>query len=131
MSNLIVVLDPDYGHRLDTVAQIAPVWAVDTQVNKEAVERLWKTRTHADHREKGAITSYRTQNPADRLNSLLGIIPELETHHGKVEDNELIFPDGFVLGVIGLTMNDAATSALQELGFKSFNKTRDGFEARK
>lgn len=86
---------------------------------------------HVDHREKGAVTSFKSQNPEDRLSTLLGIMPQLETHHGNVEDDELIFPKGFVLSVIGLDTTDDVTSALREMGFISFIKTPEGFEARK
>jgi hypothetical protein len=129
MPNLVVIVDPDYGTRLETATQLAPVWVVDTPRNKKAVERVWRTGPHPDHREKGAVTSYRSQDPEDRLSSLLGIMPELETHHGNVESNELVFPKGFVLGVIGLTMAAAVTSALRNLGFRSFIETPEGFEA--
>lgn len=131
MPNLIVVVDPDHGARLETAAQLAPVWVVDTHINKKAVKRVWMSHPHADHREKGAVTSYKSQNPEDRLGTLLNIMPDLETHHGNVEDNELVFPKGFVLGVVGLAISVDVMSALQNLGFTSFVETPEGFEARK
>jgi hypothetical protein len=129
MTNVIVIVDPDYGDRLNRVEQLAPVWVVDTQINKKAFERLWKAHPNPDYREKGAITSFRTPDPEDRLSSLLGIMPELAIHHGDVEENELVFPKGFVLCVIGLAIADDVISALRELGFKSFIETTEGFEA--
>lgn len=131
MPNLIVIVDPDHGDRLETAAQLAPVWVVDTNINKKAVEQAWMIHPHVDHREKGAVTSFKSQNPEDRLNTLLGIMPELETHHGNVEDNELIFPKGFVIGVVGLAISADVKSALRNLGFTSFIETPEGFEARK
>ena len=79
MPALIVIVDPDYGDGLETAAQSAPVWVVDTQGNRRAFEKLWKARPAGDHRAKGAVTSYKTQNLEDRLSSLLYIMPELET----------------------------------------------------
>jgi hypothetical protein len=131
MANVIIVVDPEYGDRLEAVAQLAPLWVVDTQINKKAFERLWKARPHADHRETGALTSYKTPNPEDRVRSLLGIVPELETHHGEVEEDELVFPNGFVLRVIGLAMAADVARPLRDLGFRSFIETSEGFEARK
>lgn len=129
MPALIVVVDPDYGDDLERLAQSAPVWIVDTQRNRDASERIWKLSPCADHREKGAVTSYKATNPGDRLNNLLGIIPQLETHHGELAANELAFPEGFALGVIGLQMDTEVTTALRERGFRSFIKTSEGFEA--
>jgi hypothetical protein len=129
MPDLIVIVDPQYGDRLEALAQLAPVWMVDTHINKESVERAWKTRPDADHREKGGVTAYKTQNPEERLSSLLGVMPDLEIHHGSVENNELVFPKGFVLSVVGLTISDDVMSALQNFGFTSFIETAEGFEA--
>lgn len=129
MPALIVIVDPDYGDGLDRVAQSAPVWIVNTKRNKDAYERLRKISPLADHGEKGAVTSYKSTNPGDHLSSLLGIIPQLETHHGELVANELAFPEGFVMGVIGLQMDTEVTTALREHGFRSFIKTSEGFEA--
>ena len=65
----------------------------------------------------------------DRLGSLLNIIPQLETRYGEGKDDQLSFPNGFVLEVIGLTLN--VTNVLRELGFSSFVETPKGFQARK
>jgi hypothetical protein len=129
MPELIVIVDPDYGDGLETIAQSAPVWVVDTKRNKKACERLWRISPLADHRTKGAVTSYKSQNSADRLSSFLGIMPQLETHHGELAANELAFPQAFVLGVIGLQMDGEVTTALRQHGFRSFIKTSEGFEA--
>ncbi len=129
MNNLIVVVDPDYADRVQRAAQFAPVWVVATQANRDACERVWRNTPHPDHREKGAITCYKTPNPEDRLGSLVGIVPQLETHHGEVKDDELAFPNGFVLEVIGLALADNVINALRELGFTSFVETPEGFQA--
>src|SRR6266487_4093879 len=66
MSNLIVVVDPDYADQVQRAAQFAPVGVVATQANRDACERLWRNTPHTDHREKGAVTCYKTLNPEDR-----------------------------------------------------------------
>lgn len=129
MTDLIVVVDPSYGDRVETAAQVAPVWIVATSGNKYACERLWKIYPHSDHREKEAVTCYKAADVDNRLESLLDIIPQLETHHGEVKDDQLSFPNGFVLEVIGLTLTDSVTNALQEFGFSSFVETPEGFQA--
>jgi hypothetical protein len=129
MINLIVVVDPDYGDRVERAAEFAPLWVVDTQTNRDACERLWRSQPHSDHREKGAVTCYKTLNSEDRVGGLLGIVPQLETHHGEAQDNELVFPNGFVLEVIGLAPADNLTNALREFGFTSFVETPEGFRA--
>ncbi len=126
MTDLYVVVDPDYGVRLEKLAQLAPVWIVDTERNKEALQRFRKTHPHSDYREKGSVTSYKAQNPEARLNSLIAIMPQMETHHGELVENEFVFPEGFVLGVVGLDITDDITRALREIGFRSIIKTPEG-----
>ena len=129
MSDLIVIVDPDYGELLERSARSAPVWIVDTPTNREVFVRLWNHLSNPDHRAKGAITSFKITNPQDRMGNLLGILPELETHHGEVGGNYLVFPPGFVLKVIGLELTENVKSALRDFGFKSFVGIPVGFQA--
>lgn len=131
MTNLIVIVDPDYGDRVERAAQSAPVWIVASKTNRDTCEQLWRCHRHPDHRELGAVTLYETLDSEDRLRSLLSIVPALETHHGEVNDGEFSFPKAFVLEVIGMPLTDSVTNALRELGFTSFVETLRGFHASK
>ncbi len=130
MSNLIVVVDPDYGDRLGSAAQLAPVWVVSTPGNKDACQHFQETSPVAGHNEKGALTSYAVNNPEDRLANLLDILPTLEEHHGEMGDKDFTFPEGFILEVIGLSPTGDVTNALREVGFAAFFAARGGFRAR-
>jgi hypothetical protein len=128
-TDLIVVVDPNYGDRLETATQIAPVWVVAAVKNKAVCNRLWNANPAGDHRKKGAITCYETGDVEDRLANLLNILPTLEEHHGEIRDDRFLFPDGFVLEVIGLTLVNSVINALREFGFSSFSEIPDGFQA--
>jgi hypothetical protein len=110
--SLIVIVDPDYGERLEKAAEVAPVWIVATAANKDVCLRLWKVHPHVDHREIGAITHYDCADPNDRIGNLLEELPTLGLHHGELDGDEIVFPDGFVLEVIGLALSDKIQSAL-------------------
>ena len=129
ITDLIVVVNPDYADRLETAAEIAPVWIVATETNRYACERQRKNQSYSDHRETGAVTCYKTSNPEDRLGSLLGTLPQVETHHGEVKEDKLAFPDDFVLEVIGLALADEVAYALREFGFTHFVEAPEGFQA--
>ena len=131
MTDLIVVVDPNYGDRIDTAAQTAPVWAVASLVNKAACERIWGAHRTVDHRETGAVACYDITDQEDRLGNLLAILPTLEEHHGEIHNDLSSFPSGFVLGVLGLTPTEIVTSALKELGFSGFVGLAEGFNASK
>jgi hypothetical protein len=129
MIDVIVVLDPNYGDHIETAAQTAPVWAVASFVNKAACERIWAAHRTAGHRERGAVTSYVVTDQEDRLGNLLTVLPTLQEHHGEIRDDHFSFPNGFVLGVLGLTPTEVVTSALKELGFSTFIGLAEGFKA--
>jgi hypothetical protein len=130
MPDLIVIVDPDYGDRLLEAAQIAPVWIVASSANKSVCKRCWANYPHSDHRQKVAVTSYDAVNAKDRLESLLDIMPQLETHHGHIIEDQFSFPPGFVLEVIGLTLDNNAAAGLKDFGFCSFAESSNGFHAR-
>ena len=131
MTNVIVIVDPNYGDRIETAAQTAPVWTVCSFVNKAACERIWATHRTLDHRETGAVTCYDITDQEDRLGNLLAVLPTLEEHHGKIRDDQFSFPNGFVLEVVGLTPTETVTSTLKELGFSAFVGSTEGFSAYK
>ena len=124
MTNLIVVVDPKYGDRLETVTHIAPVWVVESRHNKAACKHLWSAHPTSEHTEKGAITCYNVSDTEDRLSNLINVLPDLEEHHGE-------FCGGFTLEVIGLKLTDSVISTLRDLGFSSFSETPQGFQVRK
>ena len=128
MTNLIVIVDPDYAQSAEIPTEDGPVWIVATQTNQHACERLWKDHP-PPHRQKGAVTCYQAPNSEDRLGSLLYIIPALEDHHGEIREGASVFPLGFVLEVIGLALNDNVATTLREYGFTSFVETPEGFRA--
>jgi len=57
MSDVIVIVDPEYGELLEGSAVRAPRWIVDTPTNREVFMRLWNLASVPDHRANGAITS--------------------------------------------------------------------------
>ena len=130
-SNLILVVDPNYGDRLERAADIAPLWVVASVDNKAACKRLWSAQPTDDHRDKGAVTCYEVGDTEDRFGNLVNIIPTLEEHHGETRDARFSFPKGFILEVIGLKPADSVTNALREFGFSSFSETANGFHAYK
>lgn len=121
MSNLIVIVDPNYGARLGEVAQSAPIWVVSTPGNNDACQEL---------PDKSGFTSYAVSDPEDRLANLLDILPSLEESHGESTEDSFVFPEGFILEVIGLNPTGSVTNALREAGFASFFAGRGGFRAR-
>ena len=120
--DLIVVVDPNYGARLDAAAEIGPpVWVVETTANLEACERIWRAQC--------SVTCFNVADPKERLTNLIGVLPTLQKHHGEIRDDRFGFPNGFVLGVLGLAPAANVVAALEAFGFDSFIEIPDGFKA--
>ncbi len=131
MTNATVVVDPNYGDRIEAAAQTAPVWAVASILNKAACVRVWAAHRTVDHRETGAVTCYDVTDQEDRLGNLLAVLPTLQEHHGEIRDDHFSFPNGLVLGVLGLAPTETVTTALKQLGFSAFVGLAEGFNASK
>ena len=127
--NLIVIVDPDSAEGLIRATKIAPSWIVETALNRQACVQHWNQNHHADHREIGAVTCFTSSNVSDHLGTLIEILPTLEEHHGVVEGNFLMFPNGFILEVVGLFLTEQVRTSLEKFGFASFSKTDQGFHA--
>jgi len=120
--DLIVVVDPDYGARLDAAAEIGPpVWVVESTANLEACESIWSAQR--------SVTCYHVADTKERLTNLIGVLPALQEHHGEIRDDRFGFPNGFVLGVLGLAPTANVETALEEFGFDSCIEIPDGFKA--
>jgi hypothetical protein len=128
-ANVIVVVDPNYGDRIEVAVQTAPVWAVASIVNKAACERIWAAHRTVDQRETGAVTCFDVTDQEDRLGNLLAVLPTLQEHHGEIRDDRFSFPSGFVVAVLGLAPTETVTSALRKLGFSAFLGVAEGFNA--
>jgi hypothetical protein len=131
MVDVAIVLDPTFGERLTSLVALAPIWIVGSDINRATYERLWRSHKHTGHGEKDAITGFGVKDENNRIKGLLDILPDVEIHHGRAENNELVFPSGFVLKVIGVPLSADITKALQGYGFTSFVEEPDGFQATK
>lgn len=130
-ADLIVVVDPKYGSRLDQTVQLAPVWIVGTQGNDAAITRNRRGRSSADHRGIGTCTSFEVPDGTGGLDTLLGILPVLEIHYGELRGDCFQFADGFTLDVHGLALEGEGTDGLRQFGFSRFTETPNGFRARR
>jgi hypothetical protein len=131
MPDLIVVVDPNYGDRLETAVETAPVWIVASPNNRSACQRIWAADPAANHREFNSVTIYDVADPNDRLDNLLSVFPTLEEHHGEIHAEQFSFPNGFVIEVRGLAPAEALNAALRDLGFSAITETAEGLAASK
>ena len=111
MVNVAIVFNPDFASRLQKLAFHTPVWIVETPQNRAAAEEAWMRRQEWPHI---AITLFR---PEEEWRALLTQIA-IEHPVDSVE-------------VISHGLTEDARTALGEAGYQKFDRTAEGFRARK
>ena len=109
--NVAIVFAPDFSARLQKVAFHTPVWLMETPENRAAAEEAWMRAVEWPHI---AITLFR---PDEEWRTLLA---QIALQHPVVS-----------VDVIGTGLTEDARTALRDAGFQKFDRTAEGFRARK
>jgi hypothetical protein len=107
-TRVVIVVDPGYGHELNRLSRLHPIWIVASQVNDEATRALWKQGI-------GDITTFRVTEQESRVENLLEILSTVDLHQPGY--NSLI--------VIGITRSEALDA---RLAASSLVNPRDGVD---
>ena len=130
MSNphrVAIVVDPDFGARLEVLASRLHVWIAATVSNRAAAERYWEshpTPIGAAALEAGVTTfDVDTSQSADEWCS--AILSTVEEHHGEYSH----VPPVSELEIYGTTPTPTLRSALEDSGFAPERENAGGFRA--
>ena len=122
INKVALVLDPDYGDKLTSLADVSHVWVIDTPSNRAVASEYWAQ--NPTYQAELGITTFNSENKS-RLESCLNILEAVDTHHGPHSSD----PPYSVIEVIGLPLTDDAKAAIEGLGFETFETTVEGFRA--
>jgi hypothetical protein len=122
-TTVAIVLDPDFAVGLHALARRAPVWVIDSALNRPVIEQLWTTRRR--ERTDWEITVFR---------EVPGLSPEAHLARvlKSVEDQLHLDPEEpphSAIEVIGLGVSADVPAVLRERGFGPARETADGFRA--
>jgi hypothetical protein len=120
-----VVVDPEYGEHLRNLPAGEPVWIVDSQVNRSAVNLSATERNERDHTT--GITRFRFNPDETPEDWLIEELWTIDLHHGPYSHD----PPYAWLNVIGTSWSTSIQEALDELGFFEHEATAEGFIARR
>ena len=115
-----VVLDPEFGERLEGLSEHAQVWALNSTTNRAATEWLWERDEVARHR----VTLFDVPEFPLDTQEFIGVVASIVAQRGQrgetpVEDVE----------VIGMELFPDLNGALLEFGFQTIEPTVRGFKA--
>jgi len=123
INKVTLVLEPDFGDRLASLAAISHVWIIDTPANHTVASEYWAQNPKSEV-ETGIITFKSPENES-RWESCLKMLDTIDLHHGEYSSN----PPYSVFEVIGAPLTQALKSAIEGLGFRNFEPMIEGFRA--
>jgi hypothetical protein len=123
-----IVVDPEFGDRLDTLALRVHTWIADTATNRAAADRYWSAQKSANvaHSLEHGVTTFRvdlTTPPEDWCASIVDVVEE---HHGPWSHE----PPVTEVEVYGTPLSAALRTVFAAVGFDEARPTPYGFEAR-
>lgn len=116
-TTVAVVVDPDFGDRLSSLADQMPVWIAHTPPNRTVAESLLK-------RADSNITTFRVVGD-DAAEWCGSILPQVLLHHGEYSQTHTIDS----IEVFGTRAVPSLRDAFSKHGFKISSKRPDGFRA--
>jgi|ERR1700722_19991503 hypothetical protein len=120
-----VIVDRQFGERLNELERGAPVWIVDTSVNMPVVRRLWKSRPDDSH--LNGITSFVDSQSSTPEQLFLNELYMIDLHHGIHSAD----PPYTALEVVGVDLTPRIKDELATYGFDEFQNNLVGFVARR
>ena len=118
-----LVLDPNYGTKLNDLVRRMPVWVADTPINRSVTEELWK-----QYREAGSATElsiFKINTDVSLEDTCLSILNTIDLHHGEYSSE----PPYDMLEVIGIAASPSIRKALSSIGFATVIDSPAGFQA--
>jgi hypothetical protein len=119
-ANVAIVVDPDFGDRLLSLAKEMPVWIADTPANRSRAESFW-SRSDSAH---PTLTTFRVAGN-DAAEWCRTILPQVDLHHGEYSQS----PAYDSIEVFGVSATPNLRDAFSDYGFTISTERADGFRA--
>ncbi|GAB3405518.1 hypothetical protein GCM10027318_15990 [Massilia agilis] len=121
MKSVALILDPEFGQRIESVAREMPVWVLSSRANDPAVERARSLLGEPD------ITSFYPPRAGDRTATRAQVLYDIDEHHGCSSSSH---PYEELL-VFGAGPADFSPETMEELGLEPAGARKDAFVLRK
>lgn len=123
-----LVVDPEFGGALQSIAESMHVWAVGTPVNRVVADALWAQLPKPyEYNIEVGITTFDPGLGSGPDSWCQAIIGTIDQHHDEASHD----PPYAELLVYGLQFNETLRPGFAELGFTEFTNTSYGFRATK
>jgi len=119
-SSVALVVDPEYGERLQGLVERMPIWALNSTSNRAATEWLWEK----DPETRRRITLFDVPDFPVDTQEFIGIVASIDSQRTKHSQ-----PPVRDVEVIGMEVYPDLNGALLEFGFQTVEPTVSGFKA--
>ena len=118
--SVALVVDPEYGERLQGLVERMPIWALNSTSNRAATEWLWEK----DPEMRRRITLFDVPDFPVDTQEFIGIVASIAAQRTKHS-----LPPVSDVEVIGMELYPDLNGALLEFGFQTLESTVSGFKA--
>jgi hypothetical protein len=118
--SLAVVLDPEFGERMQSLVERMPIWAINSTTNQAAAEWMWEKEEGTRKR----ITLFDVPDFPLDTQEFIGVLASIDGERSKHGA-----PPVRDLEVIGMELFPDLNGALLEFGFEKVETTVSGFKA--
>jgi hypothetical protein len=118
-----IVVHPDYGEHLRTLAARMHVWVADTPVNRAVAERLWAERP--TYSAEAGVTTFRVDAGAESHVWAASVLGAIQDHHGEYSHD----PPVDAVEIHGAVLTGELRAALAAHGFTQVEQTGDALLA--
>jgi hypothetical protein len=77
---VFVVLDREYGQSLAELAEMGPVWIVDTPENRSVAQQIWSSHPSRSHLD--GVTTFKFPDGTSSEDILIDELDTIDLHHG-------------------------------------------------
>jgi len=119
-ATVAIVVDPDFGDRLLSLANQMPVWIADTPTNHMCVESIWSD----DDSKRTNVTTFRVTD-GEASDWCRMILPQVDSHHGQYSQS----PAYRAVEVFGAQATADLRRVFSKYGFTISAERSDGFRA--
>ena|SRR5882724_2940858 len=119
-ASIAIVVDPNFGERLLSLASQMPVWIVDTPSNRTCAKAFW---SHASS-VRSRVTTFRVTGD-DSEEWCQTIFPQVDLHHGEYSQSPIY--DSVDVFVVDPTAD--LRDAFSKYGFTILSERPNGFRA--
>lgn len=123
-----IVVDPEFGDRVDDLLGRMPVWMADTEANHGAAVRVQAARAQSnavDHTAIGALTTFTADAYSTPESWCLGILDTVAGHHDRYSHS----PGYSGLEIYGVEPSARLLAALAEYRLTEIASFQGGFRA--